>query len=305
MAKKNRTRGRRRNRNTRYTSEPIFASDTIEPVAPALSQETSEEMDQASQRRILPMGAGFEEPDLQYPTGGFSLELFDTQPEPNLQLSPSSPRDPALGPAQNSWSMSTSLAVETKVLNAQREIAAHMGYLNRQVSDLEALNLRRSHQSRRETWLLAGGISMVLLFCFAAFYMNQVEVKDLQVSLKQEIKDRTEINTARLGRSLHHLHTKSLPDLRIALEDKLLELDSGNQTKIAALKEELSEIKEQNESNTTLVDASSQKQLQSLDQLSEELQSLMTQVKELKKATEVHHISQLDEKKAPLLLQDP
>lgn len=280
MANGKRSRGRRRNRRASSFHEETFLATEALP-APREERQPAGPLF----HRVLPMGFGLEE------TG-----------ETGSALALASPESTELTDTRPETSAETGLELEhlgSRMVQSQREMATHIGHLHRQITDLESLQVRRGQQERREAWMLAGGIAVVLAFCFAAFYMNQVQVKELEDGLGQEIRDTSQMHTARLGRTLQHLHQRALPELKESLEQDLARARLEGHARLNRLGDELAALREQSTTKSTESRQALEHQSASLARLEGELKDLLASVDDLRKAHESHQISRLDDDGLP------
>jgi hypothetical protein len=118
-------------------------------------------------------------------------------------------------------------------------VYSRLGHLSRRLEDLHQAEIHRAGEERRETWLLVGALGVVLVFCFAAFFMNQMEVRDLRVGLEEQLERRSNLTIASLEEALDGLARERLPKLQAAVEKSLKDKARQDGDKLQGLMEEL------------------------------------------------------------------
>lgn len=190
--------------------------------------------------RVLPMGYGlddeiFEElaPTRSETATGGALAIREARPD----LSSAAPAElMPPGDRAGGW-------ISTQGHDAFRElVVSRFGYLNRQLSDFQVASAKRAAEERRETRLLLVALSAVLIFCFAAFYMNQIEVRDLHTGLQEEIEQRSTDTVDYLEQSIESLRNEHLPGMHAQLERKLRERDGEYRKGLATLQSEIENV---------------------------------------------------------------
>ena len=135
------------------------------------------------------------------------------------------------------------LPAETSHNLVAREIVVNrLAHLSRRLEELHQAESRRFSEERRETWILVFALSVVLVFCFAAFFMNQMEVRDLRSGLEQELERRSLETAASFEDALDALHLERVPSMHAALEKLIRETGRRDRQSLEGL---LAEIRQQ------------------------------------------------------------
>lgn len=188
------------------------------------------------QQRVLPLGFGLAE------------ELGDPR-EPRRPASCAlAPRGGDRRPAP-----AASEAPIRALQEIQEVIAQRLGHVSRRLEEIhQAADLRVAEQ-RKETWVLLIGLSIVLLFCFAAFFMNQIEVHDLHSGLQSDLERRSEETVESIQKAVAELYGKNLPKLQAAMEKTLKEKDQRDHSALGKI---LTELESQGSKNEAQVEES-------------------------------------------------
>lgn len=120
-------------------------------------------------------------------------------------------------------------------MEVQQFLATQVSQVNRRVADVYDMHERRSHEDRKETYILVFALSVVLVFCFAAFFMHQMEVRDLHSNLEDEIERQEGHTRFELQEKIDTLGSKQLPELLALLDARLSTLEQSEQSARQAL----------------------------------------------------------------------
>jgi len=76
----------------------------------------------------------------------------------------------------------------------------------------------RSPEDRRETWVLLSALTLVVIFCLVAFYLNQTEMREMQSGLQEDIDRAGHAAVSSLERAISSYHLERLPEAQAAVE---------------------------------------------------------------------------------------
>ncbi len=110
-------------------------------------------------------------------------------------------------------------------LAAREFVISRLSHLSRRLEELHQAEVNRFSEERRETWILVFALSVVLVFCFAAFFMNQMEVRDLRTGLEEELERRSLETVTAIEETLDGLRLEKLPRMQASLEKLIREKD--------------------------------------------------------------------------------
>jgi hypothetical protein len=128
----------------------------------------------------------------------------------------------------------------------RRALAARLSGLKRQLADLHSATARRSLDERKETRILVFALSAVLVFFFAASFVNQVEVRELHEDLEEEITRRADLTVDGLERSIETLRRRHLPSLKSSIESSIRELNAEDRSRLEKVEIAMRELKNAN-----------------------------------------------------------
>ena len=121
------------------------------------------------------------------------------------------------------------------LMEVQQFLVTQMSQVNRRVADVYELHERRGLEDRKETYILVFALSVVLVFCFAAFFMHQMEVRDLHSTLHDEIERQEGHTRFELREKIETLGSKQLPELLALVDARLATLEGSEQLARQAL----------------------------------------------------------------------
>lgn len=125
------------------------------------------------------------------------------------------------------------------VIEVQQFLVSQMGQINRRMADVSEGQRRRTHENRRESCMLIFALSAILIFCCVAFFIHQVEMRDLHTGLEEQI-DRQEGHTRHdFERRMDTLTVKQLPRMFSVLSRRLDSMESSRQKARAELVAEM------------------------------------------------------------------
>jgi hypothetical protein len=160
-------------------------------------------------------------------------------------------------------------------------LAAELAIFNRRLEDLlsQERPRGRSFEERKETWVLLGALTLVVMFCFVAFYLNQSEMREMQSGLQEDMERAGRTAASSVERAISGFHLERLPEAQGAVERLLKEKDRRDAQHYSDL---LAEVQRQSsQSGTRLREdlRGIEDQLVGLRQLSEEIHQLETEIK--------------------------
>lgn len=155
---------------------------------------------------------------------------------PSMPVIPAHSNGQDLLPAQENTTQISRNTIHHEVLMSR------LSHLSRRLEELHQVEIHRSSEERKETWILVFALSVVLIFCFAAFFMNQMEVRDLKVSLENDLERRTLQTVASIEETLEDFHLDKLTKLHSSLESVMRKKDQRDRE---ALLELLVEVQKQ------------------------------------------------------------
>jgi hypothetical protein len=120
-------------------------------------------------------------------------------------------------------------AGDSRDLVPREYLLGRLGHLGRRLEELHQAEIQRIAEERRETWILVLALSVVLVFCFAAFFMNQMEVRELRSGLEEELERRSTQTVSAIEDTIDGLQLEKLPRLQASLERMLREKDTRDQ----------------------------------------------------------------------------
>ena len=152
---------------------------------------------------------------------------------PHRQL----PRSPSMG----DWS-------------APELLANRLSHLGRRLEELHQCEINRFAEERHETWILVFALSVVLVFCFAAFFMNQMEVRELRTGLEESLDRRASETVAAIETTVANLHLDRIPKLKGSI-DSIEDLITENERHASGeLKNLFASLKAGREANDSRLD---------------------------------------------------
>ena len=130
------------------------------------------------------------------------------------------------------------------VIEVQQFLVSQMGEINRRMADVCEGQQHRTHENRRESYMLIFAMSAILVFCCVAFFLHQIEMRDLHTGLEEQI-DRQEGHTRHnLERRIDGLTAKHLPKMFSVLNHRLDSMESSRQKARAELVAEMGQRSE-------------------------------------------------------------
>ena len=120
------------------------------------------------------------------------------------------------------------------------ELAAQMARFNRCVEDL----LQRERppgrsEDRKETWVLVAALTVVVVFCLVAFYLNQAEVREMHSGLQSEIDQAGRAAVSSMERRLAGLRLEKLPEAQASLDRFIREKDRRDGERLGEVRDDL------------------------------------------------------------------
>jgi len=125
------------------------------------------------------------------------------------------------------------------LIEVQQLLVSQVGQINRRMADVSEGQRHRTHENRRESYMLIFAMSAILIFCCVAFFIHQAGMRDLHTGLEEQI-DRQEGHTRHdLERRMDALTVKQLPRMFSALSHRLDSMESSRQKARAELVTEM------------------------------------------------------------------
>lgn len=128
----------------------------------------------------------------------------------------------------------------------QEFVATRLGQLNRQLSDMHASGARRVAELRRESRFLLLALGAALVFCLVAFYLTQVQVREVREGILSEVQQASDRAEERLASSFEDLHSRQLPALRTRLQAMIEENRDQDSKRLKSMEAELRQVGDQN-----------------------------------------------------------
>ena len=116
-------------------------------------------------------------------------------------------------------------------------LTAELALFRRRLEEVIATGFteRREREDRRESWLLFGAITVVLIFCLVAFYLTQSELRDVRSTLEDEIVRAGHATQKSIERSIVGFQLDRIPEAQGSLEKFLCERDRRESERVNAL----------------------------------------------------------------------
>jgi hypothetical protein len=97
----------------------------------------------------------------------------------------------------------------------------------------------RAAEDRKEMWVLLSALTVVVVFCFVAFYLNGVEVRDLHSGLQAEINQAGQTTAASLERAIGRIRFDKVIESQAVLDRYLKEKDRRDSQRFSEILEEM------------------------------------------------------------------
>ncbi len=157
-------------------------------------------------------------------------------------------------------------------------LTSEMSRFNRMMEDLFSReHPGRSPEERKEMWVLLSALTVVVVFCFVAFYLNQSEVREMHTGLQAEIEHAGKSATSSMERALAGLRLDRLPEANAALERFLKEKDRRDGQRIGELQDAFKGLMEKAGSGAREEFKDIEGELKALRRLSEEIRMAQAQ----------------------------
>jgi hypothetical protein len=100
----------------------------------------------------------------------------------------------------------------------------------------------RGSDERKEMWVLLSALTVVVIFCFVAFYLNQAEVREMRGDIQADIDQAGLVTVAALEKRISGLRLEKVPELQTAMDRFLKEKDRRDGQRLGEILQEIQSL---------------------------------------------------------------